>query len=78
MSMAANRYAGIRAALCTSVEEGRLSKQHNDANILCLGARLSESPEALLEIILAWHEADFEQGRHTERIALFNDLGEKL
>lgn len=43
VSMTANRYAGIRAALCRSAEDATLSRQHNDANVLCLGARTSST-----------------------------------
>lgn len=77
ISMAANRYAGVRAALCRSVNEAELSKQHNNANVLCLGARISSLDE-MKKIITAWFAAEFEKGRHTGRIAKFNDLGEKV
>lgn len=76
VSMAANRFGGVRAALCRSVEEAKLSRQHNDANILCLGARIS-SLDDMKAMIDAWLEEGFEQGRHSERIAIFNELGEK-
>ena len=76
VSMVANRYAGIRAALCRNVEEATLSRGHNNANILCMGARLI-SLETMKEMLKAWLEAPFEEGRHTDRVALFNDLGEK-
>lgn len=76
VSIVANRFSGIRAALCRTVEEAKLSRQHNDANILCLGARLS-SMEDMKAMIDAWLEEDFEGGRHSERIAIFNDWGEK-
>ncbi|MBT7610427.1 MAG: ribose 5-phosphate isomerase B [Bacteriovoracaceae bacterium] len=77
ISMAANRYAGIRAALCRSVNEAELSKQHNNANVLCLGARIT-AVEEMKKIISAWFSAGFEEGRHTGRVAKFNDLGEIL
>lgn len=76
VSMVANRYAGIRAALCRTVEEAKLSREHNDSNILCFGARIS-SMEEMKRMVDVWPETEFGGGRHEERIALFNDLGEK-
>ena len=77
VSMVANRYQYIRAALCRSPKEAELSRQHNDANVLCLGARINSFAE-IQEIAEAWFKAEFEGGRHSERIAMFNELGEKL
>jgi ribose 5-phosphate isomerase B len=76
VSMVANRYKRIRAALIRNIEEAQLSRAHNDANILCLGARLTPV-EDLKSIIDAWLEAKFEEGRHSGRIAKFNELGEE-
>lgn len=76
ISMAANRYKGIRAALCRTPNEAELSRQHNNANVLCLGARIN-SPEELIAITEAWFKAEFEEGRHTGRVAKFNELGEQ-
>ena len=76
VSIVANRFSGVRAALCRTVEEAKLSRQHNDANILCLGARISTMDD-MKSMIDAWLEEDFEGGRHSERIAIFNDWGEK-
>ena len=75
VSMVANRYKRVRAALVRSVEEAKLSRGHNDANILCLGARLTPMDQ-IKEITSAWLETSFEEGRHTGRIAKFNELGE--
>lgn len=75
VSMVANRFVNVRAALCRSVVEAQLSRQHNDANILCLGERLTEQSVAM-EIVNAWMETEFEGGRHQNRIDLFNSLGE--
>ncbi len=68
MSIAANKVAGIRAALGTVPEEVRLARAHNDANILTLGARFIEEPaaEALLDVFL---ETAFDGGRHAQRVA---------
>ncbi len=77
VSIVANRFKGIRAALCRSPKEGELSKQHNNANILCLGARIN-TVDQLKEIADAFLIAKFEGGRHSERLALFEDLGERI
>lgn len=76
VSMVANRYARVRAALVRSEEEAKLSRQHNDANVLCMGARLINI-ETIKKLSKIWLETEFEGGRHSERIALFNELGEK-
>jgi ribose 5-phosphate isomerase B len=68
MSMAANRYGGIRAAVCTTPEMARLAKQHNNANVLCLGARII-SAENAQNIAKAFMETQFtQQQRHQKRI----------
>jgi ribose 5-phosphate isomerase B len=77
VSMVANSYAGIRAALCRTVEEAKLSRGHNDANVLCAGARLVEL-SLIKEMISVWLEAPFEGGRHQDRVNKFSNLGEKL
>lgn len=67
ISMAANRFRGIRAAPCWNVESARLARQHNDANVLALGARLV-SEETARECLEAFLETDFEGGRHQRRV----------
>jgi len=67
MSIAANRYQGIRAALCHDVTTARLARQHNDANILCLGARILGAQEAG-DTLRAFLETPFEGGRHQRRV----------
>lgn len=67
MSMAANRYPGIRAALCHDEYTARLSRRHNDANILVLGARTTGGPVAAA-ILELWLQEPFEGGRHQRRI----------
>jgi len=67
MSIAANKIAGIRAAVCGDVESARLSKAHNNLNVLCMGARMI-SQEQALAILKAWFEASFEGGVHLVRI----------
>lgn len=72
MSMAANRFRGIRAALCRCPYEAQLARQHNDANVLCLGARIigPDIARACLEAFLAHR---FEGGRHRTRLQKFSD-----
>ncbi|MBP5296850.1 MAG: ribose 5-phosphate isomerase B [Bacteriovoracaceae bacterium] len=77
MAMVANRYAHIRAALCQSPAEAQLAREHNDANVLCLGARIL-TLEQMQEILMAFQKGEFAGGRHQERVALFDSLGEKL
>ncbi len=76
MSMVANRFAQIRAALCRSDEDARLAKEHNNANILCLGARVSRVEE-MVSMVTTWQNAEFAGGRHEGRIGKFNFLGAK-
>jgi len=67
-AMTANKVRGVRCALCWSEESARLSRQHNDANVLSLGERLV--PEGLaLSIVRIWLSTPFEGGRHAQRIA---------
>lgn len=75
VSMAANRYKGIRAALCRSVHDAEMSRKHNNANVLCLGARFN-SEEEIKAIITSWFQYEFEGGRHSERLAKFENNGE--
>jgi len=70
MSMAANRISGIRAALCHEMFSARMSREHNDANILCIGARVI-GPGQAAETVRTWMTTDFAGGRHQRRIDLF-------
>ncbi|MGL4998882.1 MAG: ribose 5-phosphate isomerase B [Cetobacterium sp.] len=67
ISIAANRFKGIRAALCSNTTMAKLTRQHNDANILALGARMTGDILAL-EIVDQFLETEFEGGRHLTRI----------
>ena len=67
ISMAANRFPHIRAALCTSIEMASKSRKHNDANVLALGGRILEDRLAL-EIVKEFLYTDFEAGRHSLRV----------
>lgn len=75
VSMAANRFKGIRAALCRSPHDAEMARKHNDANVLCLGARFNTEAE-LKAIIEAFLNNTFEGGRHSDRLAQFDNLGE--
>jgi ribose 5-phosphate isomerase B len=68
ISMAANRYPHLRAALCTNATMARLTRQHNDANILCLGARII-GVELAIDITQIFLNTDFDGGqRHARRV----------
>ena len=73
MSMAANKVDGIRAALGTIPDEVRLVRQHNDANILTLGARYLDAPKAM-ELVDVFLGTEFEGGRHARRVGKIADL----
>ncbi len=67
MSITANKIRGIRAALCSNTDVARLSRIHNDANVLCLAGRFTAAPYAL-QIVNNWLNSSFEGGRHQSRI----------
>lgn len=73
ISLAANRVRGIRAVPCSEPYTAMLSRQHNDTNILCLGARVI-GPEFAVMILNAWLDAEFQGGRHSERLALIDRI----
>jgi len=67
MSMAANRHPAIRAAVCSEPYSARMTRKHNDANVLCLGARVV-GPGLAEEILEAFLSTGFEGGRHAARV----------
>ena len=71
MSMAANRFPGIRAALCTCEFHARATRQHNDANVLCLGERVT-GPGVAMGLVDVFLDTPFEGGRHQRRIEQFD------
>ena len=73
MSMAANKYRGIRAALCSEPVSAGLSREHNDSNVLCMGARMIGTVMAE-EITSVWLETAFEAGRHARRVDMIANL----
>ena len=68
MSIAANRFSGIRAALCHDAYTAKAARGHNDANVLCMGER-AVGFGVVESILEAWLSADFEGGRHADRVA---------
>ena len=72
MSIAANRFRGIRASLCTSTYMGKMTRAHNDSNVLCLGGMITGELEAL-DIVEAWLKTPFEGGRHVISLDLIRD-----
>ncbi|MGD8860735.1 MAG: ribose 5-phosphate isomerase B [Myxococcales bacterium] len=68
MSYAANRHRDIRAALCTETFAARMSREHNDANVLCMGARVIGAGVAG-DVLRAFLTSEFEGGRHARRVA---------
>jgi len=73
MSMAANKFDGIRAALCHNEYSATMAREHNDANVLCLGERVS-GEGVVQAIINAWNSNEFAGGRHTGRVDKINNL----
>ena len=73
MAIAANKVPGIRAGVCGDVETARLSRQHNDLNVLALAGRLTP-PDRAIAIVRAWLETPFEGGRHERRLAKVSAL----
>ena len=67
MAIAANKVSGIRAGVCGDVETARLSRQHNDLNVLVLAGRRT-APDHAIAIVRAWIETPFEGGRHQRRL----------
>jgi len=72
-AMTANKVHGVRCALCWNEEVARLSRQHNDANVLSLGERVIAEDMAL-KIVRVWLETAFDGGRHERRIAMLNAM----
>ena len=73
ISIAANKIKGIRAALCTSSKHAEMSRKRNDANVLALGARMTDL-NLILEIVDVWLNTDFEGGRHQIRVNKIEDF----
>jgi len=76
-AMAANKMPGVRAALCYDQATARSSREHNDANVLTLGARMT-SPEVAREIVAVWLGTEFAGGRHQRRVEKISALERSL
>ncbi|MGE5674889.1 MAG: ribose 5-phosphate isomerase B [Mycobacterium leprae] len=76
MSISANKIPGIRAALCNEIFSAQMARMHNDANILCMGARVV-GPSVAQEIVKAYFSTSFEGGRHSRRVAKIGALEER-
>ena len=76
MSMCANKYNNVRAAVCSDTFSAKMTRRHNDANVLCMGARVIGSclAEDILDIFLC---NDFEGGRHATRVDMMTDIENK-
>jgi ribose 5-phosphate isomerase B len=74
MSIAANKYAGIRASLCSDTFSARMTREHNNSNVLCLGERVIGKGLAL-DIVKIWLESEFSNNeRHQNRLNLINEI----
>ena len=73
MSITANKFNGIRAAACSDAYSGIFSKRHNDANVICLGAKVVGQGLAIL-IIEGWLNAAYEGGRHRRRLDIISGI----
>ena len=73
MSMAANKFHGIRAAMVWNPEVAKMSRQHNDANVLCLSSDFTDEKKTL-EIVETWLNTEFEGGRHKNRVDKLKEL----
>jgi ribose 5-phosphate isomerase B len=72
-AMVANKVHRVRCALCWNEETARLSREHNDANVLSIGERVI-AEELALKIVRAWLETPFQGGRHQKRVELLNAM----
>ncbi|MBI9010309.1 MAG: ribose 5-phosphate isomerase B [Tenericutes bacterium] len=73
MSIAANKHSGIRAVACSDTFSAKASKQHNDSNVLCFGARVV-GKELAFDIVDSFLNAEYQGGRHQIRIDMLNEL----
>ncbi len=71
MSIAANKVHGIRASLCGDTYSARMTRQHNDSNVLCLGERVI-GENLMLDIVDIWLKTEFEGGRHQRRVDMLD------
>lgn len=77
MSIIANKFPGVRAALCTSTYMGKMTRAHNDTNILCLGGRITGEFE-VLDILDIWLKTPYEGGRHEISLGLIREAEREM
>jgi len=77
MSIVANKFPGVRAALCTDTYMAKMTRRHNDSNILCLAGQLTGPLEAY-DIVEAWLTNEFEGGRHNISLQLISEVENRL
>ena len=77
MSMIANRHKGVRASLCTSTYMAKMTRLHNDSNLLCLGGKITGDFEAV-DILETWLATEFEGGRHCISLGLIAEAEETI
>jgi ribose 5-phosphate isomerase B len=73
MSIVANKFKGVRAALCHNIYAAKFSRLHNDSNVLCLGGRVT-GEDLTREIVEVWLSTEFEGGRHSDRLAIIGEI----
>ena len=73
MAIAANKVPGVRAAVAWTPDIARLAREHNDANVLSIGARVTPAEE-IPKIVRAWFDAKFAGGRHAQRVEKINEM----
>ena len=76
MSIVANKFKGVRAALCHNIYSAKYSRLHNDSNVLCLGGRVT-GEDLTREIVEVWLSTPFEGGRHNQRLNLIAQIEEE-
>ncbi len=76
MAISANKVPGIRAARCDNAFEAQMSREHNDANVLALGARVLE-PQTAIEIVDTWLNTHFAGGRHQRRVDKIQEIEQR-
>jgi len=74
MSIAANKFKGIRAALCNDVYSAQMSREHNDSNILIMGGRVLTDISLIPDIVKTWLQTEFQGGRHQRRLDKINQF----
>lgn len=77
MSIFANKYPHVRAALCTSGTMARMTRKHNDSNILCMGGKITGLFE-LLDIVEIWLDTEFEGGRHCISLGMIEEAEQAM